>query len=64
MRELSRACFEQVTKVNIFFMKLPFPSLNRRYIVDIVYEIENLSAKYCIEAVIGLLSATLLELQT
>ena len=45
-------------------MNLPFPSLNRRYIVDIVYEIENLSAKYFREAVIGLLSAALLELQT
>ena len=38
--------FEQGTKVNLFFINLPFPSLNRRYIVDIVYEIENLSAKY------------------
>ena len=67
MRELSRAFFEQGTKVNLFFINLPFPSLNRspsRYIEDIVYEIENLSAKHFREAVIGLLSATLLELQT
>ena len=64
MRELSRACFEPGTKVNLFSINLPFPSLNRRYIEDIVYEIEKLSAKYFREAVIGLLSATLLELQT